>query len=75
MKVYITRWALTDGVMEREGIINGQHVYVEGLFIRFSIGDDVFLTPEEARQKAEEMRVKKIASLKKKIQKLEKLKF
>ena len=75
MKVYITRWALTEGVMEREGIIDGQRVYVEGLFIRFSIGDDVFLTPEEARQKAEEMRVKKIASLKKKIEKLEKMKF
>lgn len=75
MKVYITRWALAQGIMEREGIIDGRHVYVEGLFIRFSIGDDVFLTPEEARQKAEEIRVKKIASIKKKIEKLEKMKF
>lgn len=75
MKVYITRWSLTEGIIEREGTVDGQHVYVEGLFIRFSIGDDVFLTPEEARQKAEEMRVKKIASLKKKIDKLEKIKF
>ena len=75
MKVYITKWALTEGVMEREGIIDGKRVYVEGLLIRFSIGDDLFLTPEEAKQKAEEMRVKKIESLKKKIVKLEKLKF
>lgn len=75
MKVYITRWALNDGVVEREGTIDGQHVYAEGFLIRFSIGDDVFLTSEEAKQKAEEMRVKKIASLKKKIEKLEKMKF
>lgn len=75
MKVYITKWALTEGVMEREGIIDGKHVYVEGFLIRFSIGDDLFLTPEEAKQNAEEMREKKIASLKKKIKKLEKMKF
>lgn len=30
MKVYITRWSLTEGIIEREGTVDGQHVYVDG---------------------------------------------
>lgn len=77
MKVYITRWALTEGVIECDGQVRkcGGIVHSENYLVEFVLNKDAFLTRKAANQKAEEMRVKKIASLKKQIEKLEKMKF
>lgn len=81
MKVYISKYALTGGVTEEEGEIwdgdpkretikrNGNHY--NSLWHK----GDWHKTREEAVAKAEKFRDKRISSLKKQIEKLEKLKF
>ena len=87
MKVWITKYALTDGILEGEalekhcelgfGITKSQTKY----FCRSKNGEqyldigDFYFTYESAINKAEEMRQKKIASLKKQIEKLEEMRF
>ena len=87
MKVWITKYALTDGIIEGEalekqcvlgfGITKSETKY----FLRSKNGDqyldigDFCFTYELAIQKAEEMRRKKIDSLKKQIEKLERMRF
>lgn len=87
MKVWITKYALTDGILEGEalekhcefgfGIIKSQTKYL----CRSKYGNqyldigDFCFTYESAIQKAEEMRQKKIESLKKQIKKLEEMRF
>lgn len=78
MKVWITNYALTKGILEKEatecgdGMINtGEKL---GNFFHGE-GDEWHRTKESAIKKAEEMRLKKIASLKNQIVKLEKMKF
>jgi hypothetical protein len=82
MKVFITRFALTGGIIEKddaepcssEGMIKvpsmGPHVFFHG-----GDGRDWHATRESAVKKAEEMRAKKIASIKKQLAKLESMKF
>lgn len=78
-KVFITKHALTRGIKEIEAeVIKSDYHNVE--YVRygyqcFSIGTNAFLNKADAIKKAEEMRNKKIASLKKQIEKLEKLRF
>ena len=78
MKVYITRYALSDGILEKDaeecdrfpGMIrtdDGAHFHGEG--------KDWTRTKEAAAARAEEMKAKKIKSLKKQIEKLERMKF
>ena len=56
--------------------LNNQNGYVkDGPFSFYYIGRDVFTEKSEALKKAEDMRKKKIASLRKQIDKLEKLSF
>lgn len=86
MKVWITKYALTDGISEGE-IIAGHKIrenpieYKSRYFCRSKDGDqyldrdDFCFTYELAVQKAEEMHKKKIASLKKQIEKLEEMRF
>lgn len=79
MKVWITKYALTDGIVEKEceyfedgsvrEIGNSFPIYYHGE------GKDWHRTKESAIKKAEEMRNKKIESLKKQIKKLEEMKF
>lgn len=79
MKVWITKYALTKGVTEKnvdicgDGMVNESDnrspVYYHGE------GKDWHRTKESALAKAEEMRKKRIASLRKQIEKLEKLRF
>lgn len=85
MKVWITKYALTKGIIETDvyeeclgtdpsgNMIsvksNGYVSYFHGK------GNDWHTTKESAIQKAEEMRKKKISSLKKQIEKLEKMRF
>lgn len=79
-KVFITKYALTKGILEKEAEIcdygNGHiRAYVKGDFSSYSLGKVCFKTKEQAIEKAEKMRLKKIASLKKQIEALEKMKF
>lgn len=80
-KVFITKYALTSGIREIEADIhkstfNNQNDYVrDGSFSFHYIGKDAFTEKSEALKKAEDMRKKKIASLRKQIEKLEKLSF
>lgn len=80
MNIYITQYALTKGIWKRElvkedgrmatakckGWLNG-----EGNFF----GNDWYTTEADARTRAEEMRRKKIDSLRKQIAKLEDMTF
>ena len=85
MKVWITKYALSEGIKEVEAelcldtdktgnmikceLISGFNSYFHGE------GRDWHKTREAAIKKAEEMRQKKIESLKKQLQKLEKMRF
>lgn len=78
-KVYITKYALSTGIekvdteLYKSAIDN--RYYVQIAYNKYYIGIDAFTIESQAIEKAEEMRVKKIASLKKQIEKLEKLNF
>lgn len=79
-KVFITKYALTKGILEKEAEIcdygNGHiRAYVKGDFSNYPLGKVCFKTKEQAMERAEKMRLKKIASLKKQIEALEKMKF
>ncbi len=77
-KVFITKYALTKGILEKEAEIHdyGHEIaYVKGEFSSYSLGKEAFRTREQAMERAEKMRLKKIASLKKQIEALEKMKF
>jgi hypothetical protein len=81
MKAYITQYALTQGILEMEGeVCDGGKVFAASLD-GGSIVHSYFhrghwhLTKKEAIYAAANMRGRKIASLKKQIQKLESLKF
>lgn len=79
MKAYITKYALTKGITEMEGKISD---HVPAMFCPISKG---YIQPvhkpywhsnkEEAIQQANKMRDAKTSSLKKQIEKLEKLNF
>lgn len=81
MKVWITKYALTDGIVEAEA-----DQYMKGKIFAFWNNDEnmgpfyphkeeVFFDKESAIQKAEEMRREKIDILKKQIKKLEEMRF
>ena len=87
MKVWITKYALTQGIEEIDlnqvkefemtdaGYLcfrrNGKYLYTTEIYSQ----KEWHRTKESAMQKAEEMRQKKIASLKKQIEKLEGMRF
>jgi len=85
MKVWISKYALTQGIFEKDaedcensrGELKGMIKYHEnGFTVHFhGEGNEWHRTKEEAIKKAEEMRLKKIESHKKAIIKLEKMKF
>jgi hypothetical protein len=87
MKVWITRYALTKGIYQIEGKINERaqtyfqanercQTNLQEVEFYTSYGKvDWHKTKEEAVVRAEEMRQKKIASLKKQIEKFEKMRF
>lgn len=78
MKVWITKYALSSGISEQEADEqDGDYIWVgSGPALRqmFTKGE-WHLDEHSAKTRAEEMRVAKIASLRKSIAKLEKLKF
>lgn len=85
MKVWITKYALTDGII-KEDTINFFRTEKQpnGLLILYDRSENIscsykkgeyFGLKELAIKKAEEMRQKKIKSLKKQIKKLEEMRF
>lgn len=81
MKYYVTKYALTNGIISVDGRTDmiGDYVHVVSekgyLSYSFKIGVDAFKTYEEAHIKAVSMRDRKIESLKKQLLRLEKLRF
>lgn len=79
MKLFIIKYALTDGITEVDGRISGispnMVVWNDSAYGSTAHGKDWHKTREEAEKRAEQMRLKKIASLRAQILKLEKLSF
>lgn len=77
MKAWITKYALTKGILEKEveDCGDGMVREKENHFPTYYHGTDWHNDKQLAVAKAEEMRKKKIEALKKKIDKLEKMKF
>lgn len=78
MKVWITKYALTSGIIETEIIKSGPiyTVFENDLFLyTYDREKDWHTSYAGAKSRAEKMRQKKIASLKKQIEKLEGMKF
>jgi hypothetical protein len=75
-KIYITKYALTKGIVEAEAEIKESPyfqkcAYAKDYYIGGFFNDDFHFTKEEAVAHAEKQRLKKIESLKKQISKLE----
>lgn len=78
MKSYwLTKYALTGGIRAVLGDEPSELGYVrpEGYWNHYRLGKNIHETEAEAKKAAESMRLKKIASLRKQIAKLEELKF
>ena len=80
-KVWVTKYALTQGIFSMEGKVSKDtpsvvaQVNVKYPFVFALKGVDWHETLEEAVDQAEKMRLKKIKSLQKQIKKLENIKF
>jgi hypothetical protein len=76
-KAYITKYALTSGIMEE--YTNDEFAHVEivclGKLGCYTVGNDIFDNKKDAYYKAELMRERKIKSLKKQLAKLESMSF
>ena len=79
MKVWITKYALTDGIIEVDAELCGLDMisasWDNGTRCNNFEGQEWWNTKKYAIKHAEEMRQKKIASLKKQIEKLEGVRF
>lgn len=79
MKIWITKYALTQGIIEAEGEQCGfewiSAIWDNGYRCGGFKQGEWFNTKERAIKKAEEMRQEKIESLKKQIKKLEEMRF
>jgi hypothetical protein len=81
MKVWISKYALSEGITEHEcdPPNGGDNRVFPGApffeFTSFKLGSEAHLSKEDAERAAEAARLKKIASLRKQIAKLEKLTF
>ena len=80
MKVWITKYALTRGIIEADGkLTSSDSVSILNrdlsLPTHWFYGSDWHYDKKSAIHKAKEMRQKKIASLKKQIKELERMRF
>ena len=75
--VGVTKYALTGGIFKAQGNVDDimPKMFDGDGLLEVYHGDEWHLTPELAREKAEKMRVKKIASLEKSLAKMKALKF
>lgn len=75
MKIYITKYALTNGIHAEEAkLIEAGYWAVEGHYGLFKLNEG-FEDLEAAIARAEEMRIKKLQSLDKQIKRISALKF
>lgn len=77
-EIWVTRWALTQGIFQETAKISADGKmadYGKGYSRVFLHGEDFQLTEEAAIQRAYIMRAKKLLSLQKQIDKLQKLSF
>ena len=78
-KIYVTKYVLTDGIVERDAEINFAgdmaSVKLTGFYPQNFHGKDWYTTKEDAIKRAEEIRTKKIQSLDKQIKKISALVF
>ncbi len=79
MRVYITKYALTEGVKEAETSEeewnSENYIPIRGSWNSFRKDRHIFADRQKAMAAAEQMRQKKIKSLEKSISKLNKLRF
>jgi hypothetical protein len=81
LKVFITKYALTDGIQERDGVLDEDGKYFSVQSRQFGWSDalpkdkDAFDSKDKAIANANKRRDKKIVSLKKQIEKLQQLRF
>ena len=76
MKIYVTKYALTDGITEREAEVKGDMAMWRGKHLyAYARKGEWFPTVEEAIADAEKRRLSKIASHEKSIERLRKLTF
>ncbi len=79
MEVWVTKYALTDGISKMREPELVQDKYYRDRAVRhitlMGIGKDAFTSESEAKADAEKRRKAKIASLKRQIAKLEAMKF
>lgn len=81
MKIWISKYALSSGITEHEcdPPKNGSDRVYPGEpfagYVSFTLGHDAHATREDAAKAADAVRIKKIASMRKQISKLEKLSF
>jgi hypothetical protein len=76
MKAYVTKYALSKGILEIDGEVFADGKGMKwGSYFNSAYGNDWHKTLVEAKQRANEMRLAKIESLKKQIVKLEKMTF
>lgn len=76
--VYITKYALTTGIIKAEGRISDDMVVYTpkgGGFRQYAHGKDFHFTEEDARSRAEEMRIAKLKSLDRQAKKVSAMKF
>jgi hypothetical protein len=82
MKVWISKYALTEGIVERDDAmfsrdidyVKSKESFTDGSFF-YRIGVQAHLSRESAIEAAEQMRLKKIKSLQKQLANLEAMKF
>ena len=76
-KVWLVKYALTKGISEEVARrVHSDWIYtVSDCWTSHKVGRDVFADYDEAVKAAEALRKKKLDSLRKQIEKLEKLKF
>ena len=76
MKIFVTKYALTAGIQEREAMIVKEGMAkLDGKYVDYVYKPQWHLTKHEAILQAEKMRLKKIESLKRQLGKLLNLKF
>lgn len=77
MEMWISKYALTAGIEKADGKVSDSGYFHKssGYWTGFKVGRDAHATLEDANAAAEAARVKKIKSLKKQIEALEKLQF
>lgn len=75
MKAYITKYALTRGILIKDGEISDSGYFrVEGDYNSYG-GGEYFIRKNHAVENAEERRIKKLKSLDKQIKKLSDINF